>query len=66
MVRFYNIEPKAKYFGLMMDLLFLGRVGLLRDSMKLIKNLQAKVSRCRVSLKKKIVYLRLAIILLNI
>ncbi|CAN6181925.1 unnamed protein product [Urochloa humidicola] len=42
MVRFYNIEPKAEHFGCMMDLL--GRAGLLRDSEKLIKNLQAKVS----------------------
>ncbi|XP_062233802.1 pentatricopeptide repeat-containing protein At4g02750-like isoform X1 [Phragmites australis] len=42
MVRFYNIEPKAEHFGCMMDLL--GRAGLLKDSEKLIKNLQGKVS----------------------
>ncbi|CAL5074910.1 unnamed protein product [Urochloa decumbens] len=42
MVRFYNIQPKDEHFGCMMDLL--GRAGLLRDSEKLIKNLQAKVS----------------------
>jgi len=42
MVRFYNFEPKAEHFGCMMDLL--GRAGLLRDSEKLINNLQVKVS----------------------
>ncbi|RLM85476.1 hypothetical protein C2845_PM04G15680 [Panicum miliaceum] len=42
MVRSYNFEPKAEHFGCMMDLL--GRAGLLRDSEKLINNLQVKVS----------------------